>query len=86
LFGAVLEVKELPDGYAFRLPVSTDTLMDTAAFIANERLCCPFLVFNLTVEEQSAALWLSVTGRGEVKAFVRAEFSGVLGEKWDTPE
>ena len=80
LFAAVVEVKELSDGYAFRLPVEDVMLRSAAEWMANERLCCPFFTFALRVEAQSAALWLSLTGSEDVKAFIRAEFGNVLSE------
>jgi hypothetical protein len=80
LFGAVLEVHELPDGYAFRLPLDNVLLQSAAEWIANERLCCPFFSFSLKVEPQSTALWVALTGDEDVKAFIRAEFGSVLNE------
>src|SRR5688572_9869331 len=74
LFAAVVEVQELPDGYAFRLLVDNLMLRSAVEWIANERLCCPFFTFSLKVEAQSAALWLSLTGSEDVKVFIRAEF------------
>lgn len=80
LFAAVVEVKELADGYAFRLPVDHLMLRSAADWIANERLCCPFFNFSLDIEAESKALWLSLTGSEDVKMFIRAEFGNVLSE------
>ena len=78
LFARVDEVRDLPDGYAFRLLAEHGTLHSAAAWIANERLCCPFFTFDLRLEPQSATLWLSLTGSKDVKAFIPFEFSAVL--------
>src|SRR5689334_10755952 len=80
IFAAVQEVRELPDGYAFRLPPESDMLQHAAEFIANERLCCPFFGFALELEPQSAALWLRLTGGEGVKQFLQADLGGVIGQ------
>ena len=54
VFRAAQEIKELPDGYAFRLPNESDALRDAAEFISLERLCCPFLGFAVEVEQEGA--------------------------------
>jgi hypothetical protein len=78
IFEAVQSVQELPYGYAFRLPAETDMLRNASEFIANERLCCPFLGFKLELEPQSAALWLHLIGGEGVKQFIKAEFGSLL--------
>ena len=79
VFRAVTEILELPDGYSFRLPGEQDLLVKAAEFISLERLCCPFLGFVLEVEPEGGAVWLRLTGREGVKAFIREEVSGLLG-------
>lgn len=79
LFRAVVDIGELPDGYAFRLPNESEVLLKAAEFVSLERLCCPFLGFALEVEPESGAVWLRLTGREGVKAFIREEISGLLG-------
>ena len=79
LFRAAEEINELPDGYVFRLPADADTLLKVAEFISLERLCCPFLGFALEVEAEGGPVWLRLTGRQGVKAFIREEVSGLLG-------
>lgn len=66
----IRETKETANGYAFRLPLETPILHKAAAWIANERLCCPFFTFTLTVGE---GLWLELSGTPEVKALIQAE-------------
>ena len=79
LFRAVEQIRELPGGYAFRLPADADTLLKAAEFISLERLCCPFLGFALEVEPEGGAVWLRLTGREGVKAFIQEEVGGLLG-------
>jgi hypothetical protein len=80
LFGAVTEIKELPNGYAFRLHGESDIFTVTANFIMLERLCCPFFGFALEIEPEGGSIWLSLTGREGVKPFIVAEVGNHLGE------
>ena len=73
LFQAVESHRELPNGYAFRLPNESEVLRTAAEFIAFERLCCPFFGFGLEIEREGGAVWLSLTGREGVKPFILAE-------------
>ena len=73
LFRTVEAIRELPNGYSFRLPNDSDTVLTVAHFIALERLCCPFFAFALEIEREGGALWLSLTGREGVKPFIMAE-------------
>lgn len=83
LFAATLAIEELPDGYAFQLPLETATLHQVMDFIANERRCCPFFTFTVTVGE---ALWLTLTGAEEVKAFIKANMVEPLAETGQLPD
>lgn len=74
LFAASQEVKELPDGYAFRLPAEPAFMLKAAEYISLERLCCPFFNFVLELESEGGPLWLKLTGREGVKKFLQAEF------------
>ncbi len=78
LFRAIEDIRELPNGYAFRLPNKPDVLFRTAKFIARERLCCPFFGFAIEVEPEGGAVWLSLTGRAGVKPFIVAEIGDHL--------
>jgi hypothetical protein len=71
----VLEVKELPDGYGFRLPLETPMIHKVAQFIANERLCCSFFTFTLIVGDQ---LWLELTGSGDVKTLIKTDILKII--------
>lgn len=71
---AIKEIKELPDGYAFRFPSDTPMLEDVAEWITYERLCCPFFTFAMEMEREGEAMWLRLTGREGVKPFIESEF------------
>jgi hypothetical protein len=73
LHTGVQEVKELPDGYAFRLSADSSTILLAAEWITFERRCCPFFNFALDIESEKQSLWLSVTGREGVKTFMKLE-------------
>ncbi len=78
LFNSVAGVRESSNGYAFRLPNESDTLIALGQFIALERLCCPFLGFAVDVEREGGAIWLSLTGRAGVKPVIMAEIGDHL--------
>ncbi|MGH2382808.1 MAG: hypothetical protein ACRDG7_16525 [Candidatus Limnocylindria bacterium] len=71
LYGAVEEIAELPDGYAWRLPSSPQILRLAAEELDIERLCCPFLHLSLEIEQAQGPFWLHLTGAEGAKAFVR---------------
>jgi hypothetical protein len=68
LFGAVREVRDLPSGYAFGLPVESSSLSLAVDFIGGERRCCPFEAFELHVEPNGGAVWLHVIEPEGMKA------------------
>ena len=74
--------RELSNGYEFRLD-GPDVIVKAAEFISLEKLCCPFLGFALEVEPEGGKVWLRLTGRDGVKAFIREEMSGLLGSTID---
>jgi hypothetical protein len=67
------EVKELPNGYAFRLPAASSTILSVAEWVTFERLCCPFFTFALEIKGEGSPLWLRMTGREGVKEFMQSE-------------
>lgn len=70
VFEAIDGLRELPDGYAFRLPADTEVIAKAGAFVSRERLCCPFFHFTLDVEADQGPVWLTLTGRDGVKEYV----------------
>ncbi|MEZ4666459.1 MAG: hypothetical protein R3E39_00830 [Anaerolineae bacterium] len=78
LFADVSKVRETPDGYAFRLPAKSSTLVRVADFITYERLCCPFFAFNVEVEPRGGAIWIGLSGTEGAKAFIVAALGWLL--------
>jgi hypothetical protein len=68
---AVEEIRELPNGLAFRFPAEEYNAV--TELIGGERLCCPFLAFSLEVSPERGSLLLRLTGAQGVKEFIRAE-------------
>lgn len=71
-----LETEELPDGYAVRF--GPEELQAVARFIANERRCCPFLSFELSLARESGPLWLRMTGPAGTREVLQSEL-GLTG-------
>jgi len=74
LISSKQEVRELSDGYEFRLPADEATIKEVAEFISFERQCCPFFDLELAIEREGGPLWLRFKGREGVKEFIRIEF------------
>ena len=77
LRAAAIDRQELPDGLAFRLSPTSMTLTELADWVDAERRCCPFLDFRITLERESGALQLALTGREGVKEFLLVDFAKV---------
>ncbi len=80
IFEAAQEIRELPNGYAFRLPNDPDMFMALANFVEHERRCCPFWAFGLTVEPHGGPLWLQLTGVEGAKQLLETALSEQQGE------
>ena len=72
LFAAVTEIRELADGYAYRLP-QTFPVMTVAEFILYDHRCCPFFNHGMDVEPRGGSIWLRLTGHDGIKPFIIAE-------------
>ena len=83
LFSRLQGIRELPDGYEFQLGDDPNAIIKLAEFIKLEKLCCPFLNFTIEVEAERGPVTLRLTGRDGVKAFVREEINGLLGNAID---
>ena len=70
----IQETEALDNGYAFRLKADAATILAAAEFITIERLCCPFLTFELAVGPADEPLRIRISGRAGVKQFIEAEF------------
>jgi hypothetical protein len=72
---SIREIKELPEGFAFRFEGDSEQVVALARWVAFERLCCPFFSFQMEVGSKDEPLWLKVTGRDGAKDFMRAAFN-----------
>jgi len=72
LRSAMRDRRELPDGYDYLLDSAKITEPEVSEWIAMERLCCPFLIFQL----EGAGKDCSLTMRGPegAKALLEGEF------------
>jgi hypothetical protein len=73
VFTSVSEKRELPDGFAFVLRSGEVSLPEVAEWISMERLCCPFLTFELTTSGHETDWMLKLTGPSGVKELIEAE-------------
>lgn len=71
---AVVEVRELEDGYQYSFPANGELLRELTAMIDLERQCCPFLRFRLTPPPPDGLLLLELTGPEGTKAFLAETF------------
>jgi hypothetical protein len=72
LFSQSSETREdSKDGYAWRF--SAGAFEAVARFVANERKCCPFVTFKVTVEAGNGPVWLRMTGPEGTRAVLQAE-------------
>src|SRR5258706_392933 len=71
LYGAVQEIQDLPDGWAWRLPSTSEVLLLVAEDLNMERLCCPFVDYTLEIPPNRGHFWLHMTGVEGVKPFLR---------------
>jgi hypothetical protein len=68
-------MQDLPDGYAIRLDSQAITLPEAAEWISMERLCCPFLKFELSTSGNQSEWTLKLTGPAGSKAILEAAFA-----------
>ena len=78
LIQAVQRVEAIGNGYEIMFPNEMEFISKIAEFIANERLCCPFLTFTLNIVSNRDPISLSLTGPMGTQEFLRAEFSGAI--------
>ena len=71
---AVLELKELQDGYAYRFPSDATWINELANLITIERECCRFLQFVIRLEPGDGPIWLELTGTDGSKEFLSSLF------------
>ena len=74
LHAAVKEIRELPNGYGFRLSGERRSLAILSEWVSLERLCCPFFTFQIEAGSEAQPIWLRMNGREGVKQFMQSEF------------
>ena len=74
LFGQAEQVRELPDGYAFRFPGGEDWAARLFDYVVFERRCCRFFTVALEFEPDQGPIWLHLRGPEDVKEFVRMSY------------
>ena len=74
LRASVRERTEHSDGYAFKLDGGAIGLKEVAEWIGMERLCCPFLTFQLSASGNQADWMLTLSGPRGAKAILQEEF------------
>jgi hypothetical protein len=72
IFEGSREKKPLEDGYA--LGFAPEDYPRVTQFVANERLCCAFMKFEIHVEAEQ--IWLYLRGGPGVKAFLESALGG----------
>src|SRR5260370_42282864 len=65
------EFRELPSGYAVRLPGEASIIYDVAEHITLERLCCPFFDLSLASDRAGGPASVTPTGAALVTQFAR---------------
>jgi len=81
VFAAAHERRELPDGYAFRLSEEHTTLLQVAEYLTNDRRCCPFFHYTLSIEPDARAVWLTITGPAGVKEGILESLGQLASEE-----
>jgi hypothetical protein len=72
---AVLEERELENGFSYRFPSDPLWIPELANLVATEHQCCPFLRFGVTVEPSDGPIWLELTGPAGTKEFLTDIFT-----------
>ncbi len=75
LYQTLREIRDVENGYEFIFPNGKNSIAKLAEFISNERLCCPFLEFTLSIAPDDEPISLTLTGPEGTQEFLREEFS-----------
>jgi hypothetical protein len=78
LHNAIVEKRELDEGFAFRISHSQLPPSGIVEWIALEQKCCPFATFELRFEPDQGPVWLHLSGGRTVKNIIRHELSRLL--------
>ncbi len=71
-------VDVVDDGYLLSFPADGAVFQRLAEWITLERLCCPFLRFELQLSAEDDLVQLGLHGREGVRAFLEAELGSAL--------
>jgi hypothetical protein len=71
---AIQKREEVTGGFDFLLAGAAISLQQIAEWMSMERLCCPFLNFELAIRSGEADWHLTMTGPEGVKQLLSAEF------------
>jgi hypothetical protein len=74
LLRRTLERRELPNGYSLQFAAEDGVLSEIARTVENERHCCRFLRFGVTVEPDGGPITVEFTGPAGTKEFLAAMF------------
>ena len=74
LLRRTIERRELPNGYSLRFAAEGDVLSEIARTVDNERKCCRFLRFAVTVEPDDGTITVDLTGPSGTREFLAAMF------------
>lgn len=70
IFAGATSRHELDDGYEFVFPGDMDWTERLMRFVATERTCCPFFIFELVFEQSAGPIHLRLRGATGVKDFL----------------
>jgi hypothetical protein len=66
------ETRELPDGFALRLPADATLFRDVAEWVGLERKCCGFVDYAIEWKRDDS-VWVKLTGAPGTKEALAAE-------------
>jgi hypothetical protein len=69
-FAGITEHRELTDGYELIFPGDEAYAHRLMQFVAAERLCCPFFIFELVFEQAGGPIHLTLRGGTGVQDFL----------------
>jgi hypothetical protein len=73
---AAMSSEELPDGYAYAFPASSEVLAQLSRAVDMESQCCRFLTFRIIVQAGKQPIRLEVIGGPQAKSVIADFFGG----------
>jgi hypothetical protein len=67
----LIRTEELQEGFAFLIPGDGERIRQVAELIVAERVCCPFLMFEVSAPPSMGRVTVRVTGPAGTKEFLR---------------